>query len=434
MSATQALPSDPGESPARAVLEHFLVDALMTGGGPSSENPLEKLAEADLRTDILYVLTDKIAHRRALPLTLLVEEVQKLQIPELMHSPASADRINSSLRVMVHQRLVREFQSPADSQYELAHDFLVRSVVRSYRELDRRRISELAVLRQRREVADAEFTRLSAMGRRISFLLRSVPVVTFLLSVYLIYLGIQGSLPSGVGLSYLWLLACPSVAMLLAGAAAHRQSATLLASLILLFCGGAWLYERSFDAVDIVILALFAFVLSVAHILFYPAIVLGTLAAESWAASALRRIWSEVFDAVLVLFVAVIGASSGMYARRVSGANSSSARIGMILGLCIAFSLVNLVFVILLRRIGATPGALLAKITTSDASGGTISLDRLLLRQVVFALWSALNLFFGIPSLVITPLYLWLRRDHQLFYDTWFNLKTDPVKPGDKTR
>lgn len=49
-----------------------------------------------------------------------------------------------------------------------------------------------------------------------------------------------------------------------------------------------------------------------------------------------------------------------------------------------------------------------------------------MLRQILFTLWTYLNLFGGIPSLLITPLCVWRSRNHQLFYDSLLQLKTEP--------
>ena len=544
MSATSLISSNSNESPAHWVLEHFLAKSLAASEDTSERDLHAIQAEIDLQTDVLYVLTDKIAHRRALPFAVLVEEVQKLQVTELGAKLPSSDRISRSLHLMVKRKLVRESPSSDDNYYELAHDFLVRSVVRAYRALDRRRIAELAIFQQRRKVADAELGRLSAMGRMISWFLRILPLVTFALTLFLIYLGFDETLPDGLGLSYLWLLACPALAMLLVGVASRKASPIVLASVVLLFCGGTWLYEHSLEAVDIAtiqsieplrsafctnmagtveqslrtsappsqnpgqnaltdscmrsssalfeslsregaydfstvgycydiaelfhysmpsgdsemrslcqqnssqwsgiarstlrtgfalrpyqfnqlesVIALFAFILALAHLLLYPAVLLGTVIAKSPAAEAIRRVWAEVFDVTLILLV-VLGVAAG--GNRLSPDYSGRGKfeiLGLIGGTILCFA----VFVILLKKQSATPGMLLAKLRVSHAAGGSLPLGGLVLRQSVLTFWAFLNIFLGIPSLVITPLYIWLRRNHQLFYYSWFKLRTSPV-------
>jgi RDD family len=555
MSDLQLSSGNTDDSPACIVLDHFLVDALTKKEAFATAEKEETQNEIDLRTDILYVLTDKIAYRRALPFRLVVEEVQRLQIPDLASVPLAVQNIEASLRTLVKRRLVREFPSSDDDHYELAHDFLVRSVVRSYRVLDRRRISDLAVLKQRKEIADAEVERLTMMSRTISVLLRIVPPVTFGFTIYLCFLGFKEILPNGLGLSYLWLLACPALVLLLLGVAARRYSPIVLATFVLLLCGGAWMYEQSLPSVDIGtlssgpiprgdvcrvvipsvfkwtskfarsdtrlknypldsadlmtvcvsgpdrafealregvgystyllnqdnfcanlyqlfsrvrllpqtdfesacnqdsyslgrevrdsyftgftlrpyqlnrldgIIALCGLGLGFLHLLTYPAIILGTVDGNSVLANVTRRVWAEIFDVCLFWIVIVATVLGIDYLPSNTGTPIKWVVLIAAVGVYIA------AYVILAVKRSATPGGLIAKVSILGIAGGSIiegsiSWQRLLGRQCVFTIWAALNAFFGIPTLVITPLYLALRRSHQLFYDTWFQLRSDSM-------
>src|SRR5258708_1371778 len=101
MTATpKRAPNRQQDSPAQVVLESFLSEALRASV-PNSDRPAGTQAEIDLRTDILYVLTDKIAYRRALPLTRLTEEVRGLQISELPGLPLTDERVGASLHVLL---------------------------------------------------------------------------------------------------------------------------------------------------------------------------------------------------------------------------------------------------------------------------------------------------------------------------------------------
>lgn len=277
MSATpQPAIDQQQDSPAQAVLERFLADSLEESA-PGLDKPADRQAEIDLRTDILYVLTDKIAYRKALPLSRLIREVQALQIKELARAELAEERIKASLQVLFQQRLVREFPA-RENHYELAHDFLVRSVVRTYQKLYRRRIeqlavlrqqqkatqAELAVLRQQQEATDAElavlkqqqeatrpeYARLSRMGRTVSWLLRLLPILSFGLTIGLFIYSLNETLPDFLGFAYLWVLALPGAALLLLGVAARRAAAISLAALVLLCCGASWLIEYSEPKID----------------------------------------------------------------------------------------------------------------------------------------------------------------------------------------
>jgi hypothetical protein len=557
-TSPELLPTEPtncDDSVAHLVLKSFLADALALPAGQGEGTVEEKQAEVDLRTDILYVLTDKIAHRRALPFRLLCEEVQKLQVKELTLSLPSSTHIGTSLRKLVEQRLVREFPAPEENQYELAHDFLVRFVVRRYRELDRRRISALAVLKQKRDVADAELKKLSRMGRAISFIVCGLPILTFTLSAYLIFLAINERLPEGIGLAYLWFIACPACVLLLVAIVTRTGTAMALAALILVFCAGTWYYEMSLPSVDIgsiysfpsentvrnlhscqrllgkfdysqfsfplntetllstcisqiggkdgrnmqynanpyastgdfcydfglvfsdsypVFLALsrlcrrnepewrrnvnslsdyganetgftlrpfqldqltgeiglFALFILVVHVLLYPGILIATIAEGRAAAAAIRRIWADILDVTLTLIATICGGFIASSLRLRYGYPFSPVRfltyrviVTLGFGLTVPFA-----SSLTLRFKRTTICGLLLGLATTQADDSVIPPSRILLRQLIHAVWSWLNFCFGIPSLILSPLYVWLRSRHQLFYDDWLRLKTEPVR------
>jgi hypothetical protein len=545
------------DSPAQVILESFLDEALRTEV-PSSDNPAGIQREIDLRTDILYVLTDKIAYRRALPLTRLMEEVRGLQISELAGSPLTNERITASLHVLLQQRLVREFEAPAEKHYELAHDFLVRYVVRTYRGLERRRISQLAILKQQQQATGAELARLSKLSSAVSWILRSLPIVTFGLAIGLFIYAVNRTLPVLFGLSYLWILALPSAALLLLGIAARRLAAISLAVIVLVSCAGTWFSEYSQPLVDagkaifngqafleashqtdwcyqfgisaasiqlyshidtflnpcyqarpwaddinirnmiwnagglqgnhpltsdanfcydvsqvftkmspvdhdslmracwqhtpdwslylaraqessyfphtgVLIhsyqagdlsswVGWIAICLLIGHILLYPAVLLSTVQNVA-VSNALRRISGEILDVVLIL-TTLIGIDALII-------NFSSNNVGPIEGLVVIPLLHAIVYMavsaVLLIRKRSSIGMLLMQMRLTDRAGSSvISTGKLISRALLLWIWSVLNLLFGAATLVVAPLYIWLRKDHQLLYDSLLKLRTEP--------
>lgn len=124
-------------SPAQWVLEHYVTDALDV---ERSDHSKANSALRDLRVDCLYAMTDGIRHRRAVTSGYLLQEVKKFRRGLLEENDNVTETgIRSVIKPMISMRLVR----PLDTgEYELAHDFAVRSVVREWRELDRKRAGE----------------------------------------------------------------------------------------------------------------------------------------------------------------------------------------------------------------------------------------------------------------------------------------------------
>lgn len=149
------VPNDAAASPLPAewILEHYLNDIL---------NSLPKIDGIlvddlkDMRLDCLYLLTDRVRHRRALSEPVLHEEVQRIQPSSSAASEVSVNLLRTVLQQLSFRRLVVERETgTANMQYELAHDFAVRSVVRWWRELDRRRTAQKAVRKERVKFLEA---------------------------------------------------------------------------------------------------------------------------------------------------------------------------------------------------------------------------------------------------------------------------------------
>jgi hypothetical protein len=543
-------------SPAHDVLENFLYDALKL----SVEDRGQQQAEIELRIDILYLLTDKIAHRRALPLRVLIEELRNVQVPDRPVPSLSESAIKRVLYRLSEQRLVREFEAPNDNHYELAHDFLVRFVVRHYHLLERKRIAEFALRQRQRDDAEAELKRLSAVERSVFMAIRVLPLAILTVSVWLIFLGAHERLPNKIGLSILWFIACPAAALCLLGALTARWNAAVMGAMGLVFCGGIWNLQMSLPSVDVrsleqfngttlysvslnpntvsfnplavsracnTLVALefgvrslpyskssleqtcekrlgqsnllahliespsdhfcghmpdvfstsvvgkdcmvnssqwkdefvravmpptgftlrphqlnrldsdvgsYSLVFAVLQIMIFPIIWASTFPRGGTVRIALRRICTELIDVVLCIALAVVF-------HRPEYLLNFILHPSLILEWFADYwwqplpglALYALISSFVLKFAGATPGGLLAGMRTGQQNGKA-GIIRLFVRQIVSAVWTYFDLFGGVPSLLITPFYVWRSRNHQLIYDSLLGLQTEPQRQSEQLK
>ena len=161
-------------SPAEAVLESYVkMHLLRTDDAPE----LEAEEWRDLRIDCLWAMTDGTRHRRAVRASQLLEEVARIR-RGVAGLPQVEDRlIEVAIKPLRDSRLVRKPLSPeGEGQYELSHDFAVRSVVHAWRELDRSRAAKAAI--QRHRVGELEQNE-----RRSLRLLRAGPQLCYVLFI-----------------------------------------------------------------------------------------------------------------------------------------------------------------------------------------------------------------------------------------------------------
>src|SRR5262249_12435634 len=154
--------------------------------------------------------TDRFAHRRALRLDLLVEDLHRLQRPELaLSSPVvSKPEVRDALELLCNRGIVRRYEGEQEIEYELAHDFLVRSVLRAWKQLDRERIEQAAVLRQEREKVGE---RLATFDKLSNAILRTLPITTVLTFLYIAYVAFWSTLPAWLGIAVLWIVTCQAL-------------------------------------------------------------------------------------------------------------------------------------------------------------------------------------------------------------------------------
>jgi uncharacterized RDD family membrane protein YckC len=148
---------------AGKVLDRYLADQLAE---LSREEAAEDFLDA-LRIDCLYCLTDRVRHRRASLEKALLRESAALIPAELNVDPVvTPERVSSALAPLEKRRLVHSHPAPdGQRQYELAHDFAVRSVVRLWKDLDRKRTENVALLRHERERKETRYADLAARER-----------------------------------------------------------------------------------------------------------------------------------------------------------------------------------------------------------------------------------------------------------------------------
>jgi hypothetical protein len=159
---------DDGEtlSPAGTILSDYLYEALSPNDSTRA-----------LQLDTLYLLTDGERHRRACSAEALARDLKRVRPSQLYASqPGSAD-INKVIAQPVRRGLVRCLESSDGLEYELTHDYVVRAVVRRWRELDRERAKEIGRLARDREEQDTRLHELEKKNTRLRRVLQIAPLV-----------------------------------------------------------------------------------------------------------------------------------------------------------------------------------------------------------------------------------------------------------------
>jgi hypothetical protein len=199
-----------------------------------------------------------------------------------------------------------------------------------------------------------------------------------------------------------------------------------------------WLHPYQLGELESpVVLGCSAILLLIAHLILYPGILIGT-ASNATVAIALRRVWADILQVILMLEAVGFGMTifEGIVYHRwevtyLLGGPVLAIRWGLTLNLRVLAPTIVLfgasIAIAASRRVPV--GLLVAKLTLGDHSGAplvSVPIGRLIGREALLWAWAFLNLCFGVPSLVITPLCVWLRKDHQLPYDALLGLRTEP--------
>jgi hypothetical protein len=161
----------PAISPAQFVLDRYLIDSINASSGGDE-------ATTELQLDCLYLLTDGERHRRASTVQRLKRGLRSIRPSELDLPSADEASVRRALDPLVSERLVRRFSAEGHGdEYELAHDFVVRAVLKAWRELDRRRTRELGRLVRERRKKDARLVELEGGRKTLLRLLQILPAV-----------------------------------------------------------------------------------------------------------------------------------------------------------------------------------------------------------------------------------------------------------------
>jgi hypothetical protein len=151
-------------APAEQYINRYLSEAL------SNDDSVRRL-----QIDILHQLTDGERHRRASTAAVIERELRKLKRDEGV--PVTAPAIQAALQPLADAHIVRDSNITDGIEYELAHDYVVRSVVRLWRELDRLRATEAGRRAKERERTAVRLTQLEKRDETVTTILQIAPAV-----------------------------------------------------------------------------------------------------------------------------------------------------------------------------------------------------------------------------------------------------------------
>lgn len=180
------LAPDGTKNPAEHVLQTYLNRCLddLSANEPKETRELSK----DLRVDLLYLLTDRSAHRRAVTNFSLLSEANQLWASNAdVGGPRvlGLSDIDAALKPLMGARLVRIAKGLGGAvQYELAHDFVVRSAIALWNVLDRRRTAEAVRKAEQERQAKERLVFLSGFSKGITNLIVTFAVLSFLSVAY----------------------------------------------------------------------------------------------------------------------------------------------------------------------------------------------------------------------------------------------------------
>ncbi len=181
--------------PARVVLDGYLGDLL--DRIPETPDPLQRHEWKELRIDCLYALTDKTRHRRAFVASELIAEANRYRPTELELPRADDEILTTALTPLIEARLiVKAATAGGEDQYELAHDFVVRSVVKLWRDLDHRRTGQLALQLELKREQEEELEHLSGVQGRSLRVMRLMPLLSIGSGLLYSGIGVCTSLPT----------------------------------------------------------------------------------------------------------------------------------------------------------------------------------------------------------------------------------------------
>jgi hypothetical protein len=383
-----------GPTPADWVLGHYLPELLdQLAAQEGSDAGLLR----EVRLDVLYLLTDKVRHRRALSEEMLLRELPQIRPPRLDLPAVDAALLARAIGPLEQQRLVRVFPSAGGlKQYELAHDFAVRAVVADWRQLERRRIEALALRAREDQEKEDRLGRLEGQESLAVRYLRALslfPVALCFLTALAIWLELFTELPI-LRLAFLGtgLLLLP-VALL-----ARQRIAALLGAA----CLAAWLIAdfagQELDFADAELVAFFTVVFLGLGFGGIPATIAAVRQGEQRTKARqplLRRLsilLAESVDLLGVVGLALYGAIVGVLLREEStGLQRMPALVAGLAGGWVGVAAWIFYTARRLKKKGATPGFALAGLRLESPDTEQSELSESFRRQLQFALLALLS-------------------------------------------
>jgi hypothetical protein len=215
------------DNPSEKVLDTYLLDCM--------EDPAKNRVAYELEADLLYLLTDDThTHRRAMRESALAREIVALRALEPDAQSVTPEQIEDRLRGLIARRVVCKAETEAgENEYELAHDFLVRAVVKVWNQVDRERTERAALSRRRQTEIHDKYARFDQISR---ICLRVLPPLVIGLMIWFAASGFWGSPRLPAGLSSLWLVVCPACVLAVIGAARKSAATVLFAAVGLIAC------------------------------------------------------------------------------------------------------------------------------------------------------------------------------------------------------
>lgn len=423
-------------SPAAAVLDHYLANTLHgIDDGKGGPDP----ALDEVRLDVLYLLTDKTAYRRGLGEKELLAEIRKVRPPGLNLPGVDLDLLRKAITPLRQRWLIREeLAADKEVRYELAHDFVVRSVLRAWAELDRRRIRELAILSRKRDEVERKVADLSRMERTGLLIIVSVTPIMIAVLGWLMTLAANDT----VNIRIPWLLSLAVFVLLTAGLISRLRLAVVVAAvtLLLFFVGVYFLGFRFYSyspyasqAAPYVRINAIGGAIAFGLGFFLVAGYAGILAAfaRRWPLSeasqgGMQLLWAELIDIVVALAFGFL--SLGVVLGPLSNIEIVPDNLWLATFIVSVWGLYTVGSAVMLRIQRRTIGYLIAGITDAWLPHTT---GPILLRQAIFGIWSLLNLPWLLPAMFLRLLrLLWGPATPRPFYDRW-TASPEPLPPED---
>lgn len=430
-------------SPAQAVLDNYLGDLL---AGLRDEDDLSPRQWLELRVDCLYLLTDQTRHRRALPESRLIEELRQIRTPLLQLPDATPERVRHAMRPLLSVRLVREDSSrEGERQYELAHDFAVRSAVARWRQLDRERTAELAIYEQEKKEKEQKYVALEQTDARLTWLLRVGPWVSgSLLALRSVILGLGA--PYWIHAAVTSLLPASFATVLIAGVL--RRHTPAVAFGIVGIAGIVLANVASSVGVIEILTALATLTATVLPLYLWSGYMMNSSSPGARAHQTFAALWSEYIALVKLAATFALSVLVGITLEAPGDVTLALAFIGAIAYLFMAAFEVN--------RRGYETGTGWTGYRVIGGDGHRVTFARALIRQLVLSLWigaigiaglGASFLFTGEPDrrlalLVVLSLTIWsaaafyfahrnwARRVYEVVSGTYFQLRTGALEPA----